>query len=101
MIGSLECVPDRLAELVTKEVSIPVVGMGSGPYTDGQALNIYDILGLFDRFTPRLVKKYANLSEDILRALKQFKEAVDLGKFPDPDHSYPINEEVLNQLKKK
>ena len=98
MISSLECVPDRLAQIITKELSIPVVGIGSGPYTDGQALNMYDLLGIFERFTPKFVKKYANLSENILQALEEFKKEVEEGTFPGPDHSYHIKDEILDEI---
>jgi 3-methyl-2-oxobutanoate hydroxymethyltransferase len=98
MISSLECVPDRLAQIITKKLSIPVVGIGSGPYTDGQALTMYDILGLFERFTPKFVKKFANLSENILQAMKEYKKEVEEGTFPDGEHSYHIKDEILNEI---
>ena len=96
----LECVPDRLAELICKELTIPATGTGSGPYTDGQSLNLYDILGLFERFTPKFVKKYANLSQDILQALQQYKEEVEQGIFPGPEHTFHIKDEVLKKVNK-
>lgn len=95
---SVECVPDRLAEYICKKLTIPVTGIGSGPYTDGQTLNIYDMLGLFDRFTPKFVKKYANLSQDILKALQSFREDVEKDIFPGPEHSFHIREEVLKEV---
>lgn len=95
---SLECVPDRLAELICKELTIPASGIGSGPYTDGQSLNLYDILGLFERFTPKFVKKYANLSQDILQALQQYKEEVEQGIFPGPEQTFHIKDEVLKEV---
>ena len=95
---TLECVPDRVAELVCKELTIPVTGVGAGPYTDGQTLNVYDLLGIFERFTPKFVKKYANLSEAILRALQEFKEEVEQGVFPGPEHTYHIEEGVLKEV---
>jgi 3-methyl-2-oxobutanoate hydroxymethyltransferase len=94
----LECVPDGLAELISKELTIPTLGIGAGPYTDGQALILYDILGLFERFTPKFVKKYANLSQDILQALQQYKEEVEQGIFPGPEHSFHIKDEVLKEV---
>ena len=97
---TLECVPDRLAELIGKELTIPVTGTGSGPYTDGQSINLYDILGLFERFTPKFVKKYANLSQDILQALQQYKEEVEQGIFPGPEHTFHIKDEVLQKVLK-
>jgi len=95
---TLECVPDRLAELICKELTIPITGTGSGPYTDGQSLNLYDILGLFEQFTPKFVKKYANLSQDILKALQQYKEEVEQGIFPGSEHTFHIKDEVLKKV---
>jgi len=97
---TLECVPDRLAELICKELTIPVTSTGSGPYVDGQSLNLYDMLGLFERFTPKFVKKYANLSQDILQALQQYKEEVEQGIFPGPEHTFHIKDEVLKEVLK-
>lgn len=95
---TLECIPDRVAELICKELTIPATGIGAGPYTDGQTLNVYDMVGLFERFTPKFVKKYANLSETILQALQEYKEEVEKGTFPGPEHTYHIEEEVLKEV---
>ena len=95
---TIECVPDRLAEFISKKVTIPVTGIGSGPYTDGQTLNLYDLVGLFDKFTPKFVKKYANLSQEILKALQNFKEEVEKGVFPGPEHSFHMKDEVLKEV---
>jgi 3-methyl-2-oxobutanoate hydroxymethyltransferase len=95
---TLECVPDRIAELISKDLAIPVTGIGSGPYTDGQTLNVYDMLGLFEKFTPKFVKKYANLAEDILQALQQYKEEVERGEFPASEHSFHIKDDVLKEV---
>jgi 3-methyl-2-oxobutanoate hydroxymethyltransferase len=95
---TLECVPDRVAELICKELTIPATGIGAGPYTDGQSLNVYDLLGIFERFTPKFVKKYANLSETMLQALQQYKEEVEQGVFPGPEHSYHIEKKVLDEM---
>ena len=97
---TIECVPDRLAEVICQEVTVPVTSLGCGPNTDGQSLNLYDMLGLFDRFTPKFVKKYANLSQNILQALQQYKEEVELGIFPGPEHSFHIQDEVLKEVLK-
>ena len=95
---TLECVPDRVAQLICQELTIPATGIGAGPYTDGQSLNVYDLLGIFERFTPKFVKKYANLSEAILRALQEYKEEVEQGTFPGPEHAYHIDEEVMKEV---
>jgi len=95
---TLEGAPDRLAELICKELSIPVTTMGSGPNTDGQTLNMYDILGLFDKFTPKFVKQYANLAEVIVQALQQYKQEVESGVYPGPEHTYHMKDEVLHEI---
>jgi len=97
---TLECVPDRLAGFICQELKIPATGIGSGPYTDGQSLNFYDLVGLFEKFTPKFVKKYANLSQDILQALQKYKAEVEQGTYPGPEHSYHIQDEVLAQVTK-
>ncbi len=95
---TLECVPDRLGEFISKKLKIPVTGIGSGPYTDGQTLNLYDLAGLFEKFTPKFVKKYANLSQEILKALQNFKDDVEKGLFPGPEHSFHIKDEIFKEV---
>lgn len=95
---TLECVPDRVAELICNELTIPATGIGAGPYTDGQSLNVYDLLGIFERFTPKFVKKYTNLSETIMQALQQYKEEVEQGAFPGPEHTYHIEKKILDEV---
>jgi len=97
---TLECVPDRLAGFICEELTIPATGIGSGPYTDGQSLNLYDILGIFEKFKPKFVKEYASLSQDISQALQKYKEEVEQGIYPGPEHSYHIQDEVLEQVTK-
>ncbi|MFW6149965.1 MAG: 3-methyl-2-oxobutanoate hydroxymethyltransferase [Chloroflexota bacterium] len=95
---SLECVPDRLAEAITQELRIPVTGIGAGPYTDGQSILLYDLIGLYPRFTPKFVKKYANLSDQVVQALQQFSQEVKNGSFPGPEHSYKMEDAALEEL---
>ncbi|HEY51290.1 MAG TPA: 3-methyl-2-oxobutanoate hydroxymethyltransferase [Dehalococcoidia bacterium] len=97
---TLEGAPDRLAEIICKELTIPVTTIGSGPNTDGQTINMYDILGLFEKFTPKYVKKYANLAEVIVQALQQYKQEVETGVFPGPEHTYHMKDEVLKEILK-
>lgn len=94
----LECVPAALAERITAEISVPTIGIGAGPGCDGQVLVINDMLGLYGGFTPKFVKKYANLNPVILEALRQYKEEVESGAFPAAEHCFAINEEVLEKL---
>ncbi len=84
----LECVPASLAEAITKSLSIPTIGIGGGVHCDGQVLVIHDMLGMFERFTPKFVKKYANLNAQIKDAVRQYVEEVRTGVFPGKEHSY-------------
>lgn len=94
----LECVPDKIAELITKQIKIPTIGIGAGVNCDGQVLVIYDMLGLFERYTPKFVKKYTNLSPLILKAIEEFKSEVTEEKFPAPEHAFSIKEEELKKI---
>lgn len=96
----LECVPDKLAKLITEKLSIPIIGIGAGPYCDGQVLVTNDMIGLFDRFTPKFVKKYADLWPELSEAFRRYKEEVEGGKFPTEEHSFMMDEEELKKLKK-
>jgi len=94
----LECVPTPLAKLITEKLQIPTIGIGAGPYCDGQVLVIYDVLGLYPRFTPKFVKKYINLQEHVVDALQQYREEVVARTFPGPEHSFTMSDEVLKKL---
>lgn len=94
----LECVPDKIAEMITKRIKIPTIGIGAGIKCDGQVLVSYDLLGLFERFTPKFVKKYINLAPLILDAIEEYKKEVIEGKFPAKEHSFTIKEEELNKI---
>jgi|SRR3989338_156292 len=95
----LECVPDKIAGLITQKLTIPTIGIGAGIHCDGQVLVTYDMLGLFERFTPKFVKKYVNLSPLILKAVEEYKDEVLREKFPGQEHSFAIKEEELSKLK--
>lgn len=84
----LEGIPWQLAEEITKSISIPTIGIGAGPHCDGQVLVVNDILGMSDEFSPRFVKKYAELGQEMTRAFDAYIQEVREGKFPDLDHSY-------------
>lgn len=94
----LECVPDKIARIITGKIGIPTIGIGAGVDTDGQVLVLHDALGLFDRYTPKFVKKYINLSPMILTAIEEYKKEVLEGKFPAAEHSFSIKEEELKKL---
>jgi len=97
----LECVTAEVAKVITEELSVPIISVASGPYCDGQALVITDILGL-TLWTPKpkFVKQYVNLSEIILNALRAYCEDVTTGKFPTDEHSFHMDEGEFEKLLK-
>jgi 3-methyl-2-oxobutanoate hydroxymethyltransferase len=84
----LEAIPMDLAKRITEEISIPTIGIGAGPHCNGQVLVLHDVIGLFERFTPKFVKKYADLKEDVLKAIKTYKDEVERGVFPSEEQSF-------------
>ena len=84
----LECVAAKVAGVITNSVSIPTIGIGSGPLCDGQILVTHDLLGIFDQFKPKFVKQYAQVNEIMLNAFKEYKKDVEEGTFPGPEHSF-------------
>ena len=96
----LEAVPAPLGKLVAETVSIPVIGIGAGAEVDGQVLVTHDMLGLFDKFTPKFVKQYAQIRTTILEAMGAYAEDVRSGAFPAEEHSFKMSPGVLDELKK-
>jgi 3-methyl-2-oxobutanoate hydroxymethyltransferase len=88
----LESVPAEIAEAITKELTIPTIGIGAGPACDGQVLVSYDAFGIFDAFVPRFVKQYARLGDEIVDAAKKYIADVREARFPAPEHSIYIHE---------
>jgi len=84
----LESVPSSLAREIGAMLSIPTIGIGAGPHCDGQVLVLHDLLGLFDRFTPKFVKRYANLKAEAVKAVKQYRQDVESGSFPSDEHTF-------------
>lgn len=94
----LEAVPDRLAELISQRLEIPTVGIGAGDGCDGQVLVTHDVLGLFDRFTPKFVKKYADFYSEMAEAFESFRVDVETGKFPTLDHTIGMQDDEWDEL---
>lgn len=94
----LECVPAKLAELVTKELAIPTIGIGAGNICDGQVLVYQDMLGMFSDFTPKFVKRFADIGEIMKSAFAAYDEEVKAGTFPAKEHEYTISDDVLEKL---
>ncbi|MEI8172831.1 MAG: 3-methyl-2-oxobutanoate hydroxymethyltransferase [Deltaproteobacteria bacterium] len=84
----LECVPAKLAGMITQSLSIPTIGIGAGIACDGQVLVVHDVLGMFEKFTPKFVKIYGNLNESMKDAIKQYLDEVRGGLFPENKHSF-------------
>jgi len=97
----LESVPARLAELISSRISIPTIGIGAGAGCDGQVLVTHDLLGLFDRFTPKFVKKYANFHLEMQRAFADYIEDVETKRFPAPEHTVEMDDSEWDTLLKE
>jgi 3-methyl-2-oxobutanoate hydroxymethyltransferase len=97
----LEAIPAAVAAVITEKLHIPAIGIGAGADCDGQVLVYHDLLGLFDRFTPSFVRRYADGRQVILQALIDFSEEVTDGRFPAEEHTYPIDENELQAFMKK
>jgi len=89
----LETIPARLARFISEKLEISTIGIGAGVGCDGQVLVTHDLLGLFDRFTPRFVKKYADLQGEMGRAFSEYREEVESGGFPAEEHSLDMLDE--------
>ena len=95
----MECIPDKLAALISKSLKIPTVGIGAGPECDGQVLVTNDLLGLFEKFLPKFVKQYIKLFPMIKEAIEAYKKEVEAGKFPGPEHSFIMEARDLGKLR--
>lgn len=94
----LECVPAKLAELITKEIRIPTIGIGAGNVCDGQVLVYQDMLGMFSDFSPKFVKRFATVGEVMKEAFHAYCREVQEGTFPAKEHEYTIADDVLEKL---
>ena len=97
----LESIPGRLAELVSRRIDIPTIGIGAGVGCDGQVLVTHDLLGLFDRFTPRFVKKYADLHGSMAQAFLAYREDVAARRFPASEHTVDMPDEAWRSVESR
>lgn len=95
----LEGIPAKLAQMITEKLEVPTIGIGAGNACDGQVLVVQDMLGMYNDFVPKFVKRYANLSEDIKSGVQMYINEVKETSFPSKKHTFSIDEEVLNTLK--
>jgi 3-methyl-2-oxobutanoate hydroxymethyltransferase len=94
----IELVPSETAKAITEAVEIPTIGIGAGPHCDGQVLVLWDMLGLFEDFKPKFLKKYANVKKLIVDAVNEYSTDVREEKFPDEEHSFEMSEEESGRL---
>jgi 3-methyl-2-oxobutanoate hydroxymethyltransferase len=93
-----EAVPAKIAEVISKQLTIPTIGIGAGVGTDGQILLCYDLLGVFTDFKPKFTKRYTNLTEVAVGGIKQYVAEVKQGKFPDDEHSYSVKDDEYEKF---
>jgi 3-methyl-2-oxobutanoate hydroxymethyltransferase len=96
----VEAVPPEVGKIVRDRAEVPVIGIGGGPHLDGQCLIVHDMLGMFEAFTPKFVKKYADIGEQITNAVKAFMQDVEEGAFPAPENCYKMPAEEAEKLAK-
>jgi 3-methyl-2-oxobutanoate hydroxymethyltransferase len=94
----LECVPEALAKLITEKISIPTIGIGAGAGCDGQVLVYQDMLGLFSDFTPKFVKQFGNVGEEMKKAFALYIKEVSEGTFPAKEHCYTMDDSIISKL---
>lgn len=90
----MECIPDKLAQIITNTVAVPTIGIGAGPFCDGQVLVTHDLLGMFEKFVPSFVKSYAKLAPQMKEAISSFSEEVKSAKYPDAEHSFTMQVDI-------
>ncbi len=95
----LECVPSKLAEVISESISVPTIGIGAGPDCNGQVLVTHDLLGMFEKFVPSFVKTYTNLAPIIKDNINKYNEEVRSGTFPDESHSFSSKEDFRAMMK--
>ncbi|HAP78652.1 MAG TPA: 3-methyl-2-oxobutanoate hydroxymethyltransferase [Ruminococcus sp.] len=97
----LECIPAELAEVITKKLTIPTIGIGAGAGCDGQVLVYQDMLGMFSDFTPKFAKKFADVGSLMKSGFKEYIDETKSGAFPAVEHTFKIDSEVIAEVKKK
>jgi 3-methyl-2-oxobutanoate hydroxymethyltransferase len=94
----LECIPSKLADIISKEISIPTIGIGAGAGCDGQILVYQDMLNMFSDFKPKFVKNFANVGDLMRDGFKTYIKEVNNGTFPSTEHCFKIDDEILDKL---
>lgn len=94
----LECIPDKAAEIITKNLKVPTIGIGAGVHCDGQVLVLHDLLGLFKGYHPKFVKTYVRLDEIIAKTVTQYRDDVLKGTYPGTEHTFHMNPDEAKKL---
>lgn len=97
----LEMVTREVSKIISNSISIPTIGIGSGPDCDGQVLVVHDALGLYEKIRPKFAKRYLELSSDIIKAMESYRNDVVAGKFPATEHSFSMDKSEFERLKKE
>lgn len=98
---ALEMISHEVAQIISETVSVPTIGIGSGVGCDGQILVVQDLLGMFEKIKPKFAKRYLSLSEDIVKALENYKKDVETGIFPSQEHWFSMDDNELKKLREK
>jgi len=98
---ALEMVTDEVSKIISETISVPTIGIGSGKYCDGQVLVVHDVLGMYDKLKPKFVKQYLSLSDQIIKAVTNYRTDVESGKFPAKENWFSMDKSELERLKKE
>jgi len=98
---AVEMVSHEVAKIITESISIPTIGIGSGPYCDGQVLVIHDVLGMYDKIKPKFAKQYLSLSDQITTAIESYRKDVETEKFPTKENYFSMDKSEFEKLKKE
>jgi 3-methyl-2-oxobutanoate hydroxymethyltransferase len=98
---ALEMVSHEVAEIISDTISVPTIGIGSGVGCNGQVLVIHDLLGMYEKLKPKFVRRYMNLSEDIVKALENYKNDIESGGFPAQENWFSMDEDELKKLREE
>ncbi|MSV33529.1 MAG: 3-methyl-2-oxobutanoate hydroxymethyltransferase [Nitrosarchaeum sp.] len=98
---ALEMISHEVAQIISETISVPTIGIGSGVGCNGQVLVVQDLLGMFEKIKPRFAKRYLNLSEDIVKALENYKNDVELGTFPAQENWFSMDDNEFKKLRER
>ena len=98
---ALEMITQEVAKIITGSIKIPTIGIGSGPDCDGQVLVFHDVVGLYEKIKPKFVKRYLELSQEIVKAVETYKSDITSGKFPAKEHCFSMDKSELERLKRE